>query len=157
MFLTPDVCLQIFFLLLQLSMWVLFSLFFSNPHFYLSDSLFPWLHLPVMVYTYSCCVPYFILGSIVFVHFPSLFLFSSLESHISLSSFSIRNSCSLSHHHRYCTNLLFFFIHFLVKFLYTRSYGWQKYLWFPTFVSSPLAWYFLFDLFTSLAAIDLGC
>lgn len=114
MLLTTDVCLQIFFLLLLLSMWSLFSLFFSNPSFYLSDSLFPLLHLPVLFYTYSCCVPCFILDSVVFVCFPSLFLLSSLESYISFSSFSVTNSCPLfmssSLHHRYCTNFLFFFI-----------------------------------------------
>lgn len=121
MLLTPDVFPQIFFLLLLLSVWVLFSLFFSNPYFYLSDSLFPLLHLPVLFYTYSCCVAYFILDSVVFVYFPSLFLFGSLGSHISLSSLPIRNSCPLSHHHRYCKNFLYFFNCFLVNFLYTRS------------------------------------
>lgn len=151
MLLTPDVFLQIFFLLLLLSVWVLFSLFFSNPYFYLSDSLFPLLHSPVL---YSCCVPYFILDSVVFVYFPSLFLYSSLGSHISLSSFSIRNSCPLSHHHGYCTNFLYFFNCFLVNFLYTRSWVWQKCWWYPTFLSSPIA---SFYIFSSLAAIDLGC
>lgn len=124
------VCLQVFFLLLLLSMWVLFSLFFSNLYFYLFDSLFPLLHLAVLFYTYSCCVPGLILDSVVFVYFPSLFLLSSLESHISLSSFSIRNSCPLSHHHRYCTNCLFSFNHFLVNFLYTHTWGWQKCSWY---------------------------
>lgn len=102
-------------------MWVLFSLFFSNPYLCLSDSLFPLLHLAVLFYTYPCCVPYFILDSLMLVYFPSLFLLSSPESRISLSSFSIRNSCPLSHHHRHCKILFFFFNCFLVNFLLTVS------------------------------------
>lgn len=152
MLLTPDVFCKYFFFFCCFPCG--YCLFFSNPYFYLSDSLFPLLHLPVLFYTYSCCVPYFILDSVVFVYFPSLFLFNSLESHISLSTFSIRNRCPFSHHHRYCTNFLFFFYCFLANFLYTHSWGSQKCSWYPTFLSSPIAWFYHF---TSLAAIDLGC
>lgn len=140
-----------FFLLLLLSMWVLFSLFFLNPYFYLLDSLFLLLYLAVLFYTYSCWVPYFILDSVVFVYFPSLFLVSSLESHISLSCFSIRNSCPLSHHqcHRHCTNFWFFFNHFFVNFLYTHTWDWHSVL----FSLLPLPDTFCFTTVT----IDLGC
>lgn len=63
MLLTTDVCLQIFFFsFAAFHVGVIFSKSFN-----LSDSLFPLLHLPVLFYTYSCCVPYLILDSVVFV------------------------------------------------------------------------------------------
>lgn len=74
----------------------------------------------------------------------------SKESYISFSSFSIRNNCPLCHRHRCHTNFLFFLQSFSWQlYVHFDSWGWQKYLWSPTCLSSPIAWYPVFYLFTS--------